>query len=58
MLATMGYYHGAIDGRFGPLTEEAARVFQQAWDLPVDGEIGPMTMRTLAFVGAVKRVDP
>lgn len=42
-------YHGEIDGKIGPLSNTAVRVFQGAWRLKADGVAGPRTCRTLAF---------
>jgi hypothetical protein len=51
-LAKLGMYHGAIDGQIGPLSREAIRCFQRAWGLKEDGQPGPKTQRTLAYVTA------
>jgi len=42
-LKLAGFYHGAIDGKIGPLTKTAIRAFQQAKGLKVDGKVGPVT---------------
>lgn len=36
-----------IDGDFGPLTEQAVRIFQEDYGLPVDGIVGPQTWEKL-----------
>jgi peptidoglycan hydrolase-like protein with peptidoglycan-binding domain len=36
-----------IDGRFGPVTEQAVRSFQQAVGIDVDGIVGPQTWARL-----------
>jgi len=45
-------YSGAIDGKVGPLYDQAVKAFQRAWLLDVDGVVGPRTRRTLKFVCA------
>lgn len=47
-LAGLGYPPGRIDGRYGPLTEQAVRRFQAAQGLGVDGIDGPLTRAALA----------
>jgi peptidoglycan hydrolase-like protein with peptidoglycan-binding domain len=46
-LQWLGLDPGSIDGRYGPLTTEAVRRFQEAHDLPVDGIVDPQTEREL-----------
>lgn len=53
-LAELKLYGGAIDGDHGPLTKQAVKAFQRTWLLGVDGKAGPMTMRTMAYVTAVR----
>jgi peptidoglycan hydrolase-like protein with peptidoglycan-binding domain len=43
-LAGSGFAPGPIDGRYGPLTEQAVRRFQAAHGLQVDGIAGPRTL--------------
>ena len=47
-LASLHYYPGPADGRFGPDTLEALWAFQEVQDLPVTGIVGPATRRALA----------
>ncbi len=46
-LAAAGFYHGLIDGLFGPITGAAARAFQASQGLVVDGIVGPNTWSAL-----------
>jgi peptidoglycan hydrolase-like protein with peptidoglycan-binding domain/DNA invertase Pin-like site-specific DNA recombinase len=46
-LRAAGHHPGAIDGRFGPLTETAVRRFQRRQGLPVDGLVGQTTYASL-----------
>jgi peptidoglycan hydrolase-like protein with peptidoglycan-binding domain len=46
-LAGAGYPPGPIDGRYGPLTEQAVMRYQAAHGLPVDGIAGPRTLAAL-----------
>lgn len=49
-LQELGYYHGAIDGIYGPALLQAVRAFQAAHHLAVDGVVGPETWSTLSAV--------
>lgn len=49
MLKTLGYYPGAIDGAYGPLTEKAVRLFQQKYGLPVTGAVDAKTMEAIMW---------
>lgn len=55
LLAEAGYYHGSIDGIFGPGTENAVRTFQHRLKLQVDGIVGKKTWSALV---KVMGVDP
>lgn len=46
-LQEAGYYHGALDGNFGPLTCSAVINFQKDNGLAVDGIVGPGTLQAL-----------
>ncbi len=56
-LRDMGFYTGAIDGDFGPKTEDAVRWVQRTNDLVVDGIVGPKTWENI-LVAHVYEVDP
>ena len=47
-LRNLNLYTGAIDGKMGPLTEQAIRSFQSAHNLKVDGKVGPLTWTELS----------
>jgi N-acetylmuramoyl-L-alanine amidase len=46
-LNEFGYYGGAIDGSFGPITHNAVIAFQLSNGLTVDGRVGPKTWERL-----------
>lgn len=48
MLQSMGLYQGALDGIYGPKTEQAVKRYQQSQGLRVDGVIGPNTWGALS----------
>lgn len=50
LLAAMGHYKAAIDGKFGPKTEAAVKAFQRAHGLAVDGSCGPKTWKQLLLL--------
>lgn len=48
-LAREGYYHGAIDGAFGPATQNALRRYQRNHGLGVTGEIDRPVIEALGL---------
>ena len=46
-LQNLGYYSGAIDGKYGVATRNAVSKFQQEQDLSVDGTLGNATRKQL-----------
>jgi peptidoglycan endopeptidase LytE len=46
-LTALGFDPGPVDGRYGLVTTEAVRRFQEANDLPVDGVADPRTLNAL-----------
>ena len=46
-LRVAGYYYGNATGIFGPITEESVKRFQKAYNLDVDGVVGPNTRKKL-----------
>ena len=47
LMKDLGYYDGPVNGKFGPLTEEAVKEFQQKANLTVDGVAGSETLAKL-----------
>lgn len=52
-LTALGYYHGVMDGQYGPGTKEAVARFQQVNGLDDDGVAGPDTSAALYAPGAL-----
>ncbi len=50
-LRIAGFYYGNANGIFGPITEEAVKQFQEAYNLDVDGIVGPATLAKLPQAG-------
>jgi len=51
LLKQRGLYQGEIDGQLGKATTEAILRAQQAYNLPMDGFAGPLTIRALLAGG-------
>lgn len=49
-LQRLGYYRGAVDGAFGPLTREALAGYQNDRGLPVTAEIDEQTLGALGLL--------
>ena len=47
ILARTGFDVGAIDGTYGPHTEEAVKVLQTKHGLAADGYVGPQTWQAV-----------
>ncbi len=43
-LAALGFYIGAIDGKYGQYSEDAVRAFQRRYDLPETGQLDEATL--------------
>jgi hypothetical protein len=54
LLKKLSFYSGAVDGQFGPLTNQAVAAFCRAWELPNTTDL--RFQRTLGFVGAERAV--
>ncbi|HLO88867.1 MAG TPA: peptidoglycan-binding protein [Nostocaceae cyanobacterium] len=50
-LRVAGFYYGSATGIYGPITEEAVKRFQAAYQLDADGIVGPATLAKLPSVG-------
>jgi Putative peptidoglycan binding domain len=48
-LASQGFYHGSVDGLFGPESQQAMAQFQQAHGLKVTGLIDSSSMKALGL---------
>ncbi|WP_024792994.1 N-acetylmuramoyl-L-alanine amidase [Tomitella biformata] len=51
-LQDLGFYHGLVDGYFGPITHAALISYQSEYGLAADGICGPGTLRSLQYLGA------
>ena len=55
-LKKLRLYGGALDGKIGPISQEAIRAFQRTWGLAESGRLDTRTKRTLAYVAAERTV--
>lgn len=46
-LLNLGYYRGAVDGSFGPLTNRAILQYQADYGLPITGRLDRATLKSL-----------
>lgn len=58
LLAYLGYYESAIDGKYGPRSQAATEAFQQDFQLTVDGIFGPATEEKILCVIANGEAAP
>lgn len=60
LLKYLGYYEGAIDGNFGPLSKQATAGFQDDYGLDPDGAFGVLTEEKIleAVAGTAQKVEP
>lgn len=56
LLQKLKMYGGALDGDFGPRSQQGVLAFERAWMLPMDGAPDPRMQRTLATVAAELRI--
>jgi peptidoglycan hydrolase-like protein with peptidoglycan-binding domain len=47
VLQWLGFYNGAIDGIYGPMTARAVAAFQRSQRLVADGRVGVLTWQAL-----------
>lgn len=60
LLKYLGYYDGAVDGNFGPLSKMATAGFQEDYGLDPDGVFGQLTEEKIleAVAGTTVPVEP
>jgi peptidoglycan hydrolase-like protein with peptidoglycan-binding domain len=55
ILKQRGYYSGAIDGIFGPISKAACKTMQADYGLTADGIPGPITQGVLSIIAGVHK---
>ena len=58
LLKQLGFYNGALDGKFGATMRNAVLAFQRKNDLTADGKIGPKSLAVLLSEDALGKNDP
>jgi N-acetylmuramoyl-L-alanine amidase len=48
-LQTLGFYHGTVDGLWGPATQEAIAAFQRSRNLSASGRLDPATVSAMGL---------
>jgi peptidoglycan hydrolase-like protein with peptidoglycan-binding domain len=55
VLKNRGYYKGAVDGIFGPLSTAACKAMQTDYNLTADGIPGPITQGVLLTINGIHK---
>lgn len=58
LLGYLGYYTGAVDGIWGPLSRQAAEAFQRDYRLTVSGDLGDTDVRRIREAIATGEMPP
>jgi peptidoglycan hydrolase-like protein with peptidoglycan-binding domain len=58
LLKKLGFYTGAIDGKYGPTTVQAVAAFQRSQGIGADGNVGPATFYRLGLNNPVAAPGP
>lgn len=48
ILEEQGFHPGKVDGKFGPQTTQAVKIFQREYELKIDGKVGYQTLSKFA----------
>jgi hypothetical protein len=57
VLKDKGFYSGAVDGIYGPMTRKAVRSYQEQQNLTADGRLGPQTLSSLGVKEATPKTS-